>query len=377
MKLDHRTVESRDALELYITATPDPARDPKAEARDIYQAVTDLARTHHARICRERVFVPDGQIDAWVAARRESFEIEKLPIATDWLSAGPLSAGAVGGIQIHALRGPTEYRPLTHGDDVLGVTFRQNGHRWALTSGLVVPECGGDGPEQSVAAFEEGERLLSQAGMDMHAVARTWLFMDDILSWYGRFNQVRNRLFIDRGLLKRGNAADDSDVPASTGIGVAPLSSNKSTRVALEMFAVKGPDKCVHRFQAAGKQRAAFEYGSAFARASDAPTPAGRTVFISGTAAIDEAGNTCHVGDIPKQIDMTLVNMLAVLRDTHCQSKNVVQAMAYCKTPEVAREFKKNFEGRLNWPWVTVIGDVCRDDLLFEGEVTVCEPSPN
>jgi enamine deaminase RidA (YjgF/YER057c/UK114 family) len=128
----------------------------------------------------------------------------------------------------------------------------------------------------------------------------------------------------------------------------------------------------VKRFAAMGRQRCAYEYGSAFARAAETRTPAGRTVFISGTAAIDQEGHTCHLNDPAGQIRMTIHNILAVLRDAGCSGQHVVEAMAYCKTPEVAEVFNKNWRSEIHWPWMTVIGDVCRPDLLFEAEVTAC-----
>ena len=38
--------------------------------------------------------------------------------------------------------------------------------------------------------------------------------------------------------------------------------------------------------------------------------------------------------------------------------------------PAAARHFARAFQRTLPWPWVVVVGDVCRPDLLFEAEVT-------
>jgi len=46
-----------------------------------------------------------------------------------------------------------------------------------------------------------------------------------------------------------------------------------------------------------------------------------------------------------------------------------VEAVVYCKTTEVERVFD-SFKGRLAWPFVTVICDICRPELLFEIEAT-------
>jgi enamine deaminase RidA (YjgF/YER057c/UK114 family) len=118
-------------------------------------------------------------------------------------------------------------------------------------------------------------------------------------------------------------------------------------------------------------QRSAYEYGSSFARASTACTPAGRTVYISGTAAINEQGKTCHVGDIRGQIEMALECATAVLSDLQCPRDRIVQAMAYATSRQVEAEFRK-LQSNCPAPWVIVRGDICRDDLLFEVELTAC-----
>jgi len=118
-----------------------------------------------------------------------------------------------------------------------------------------------------------------------------------------------------------------------------------------------------------GKQQCALEYGSAFSRASRTVTPAGQTVFVSGTASIDANGATINTNDAAGQINTTIENVRAVLRDTHCRDEDVVQVAAYCKTTEVEKIFNE-VKDSLAWPWVTVICDICRPELLFEIEAT-------
>ena len=38
----------------------------------------------------------------------------------------------------------------------------------------------------------------------------------------------------------------------------------------------------------------------------------------------------------------------------------------------VAAQFAAGFQADRGWPWVVVVADVCRDELLFEAEVTTC-----
>ena len=49
----------------------------------------------------------------------------------------------------------------------------------------------------------------------------------------------------------------------------------------------------------------------------------------------------------------------------------VVAAIAYCKTPEVEAAWRR-IRPDVPWPFVTVLADVCRQDLLFEVEATAC-----
>jgi enamine deaminase RidA (YjgF/YER057c/UK114 family) len=92
-------------------------------------------------------------------------------------------------------------------------------------------------------------------------------------------------------------------------------------------------------------------------------------VFVSGTASIDTTGATTHIGDARGQIETTIENVRAVLKDMKCSEKDIVQAIAYCKTAEEEKVFEK-FKKQLDWPVLVVICDICRDDLLFEIEAT-------
>jgi enamine deaminase RidA (YjgF/YER057c/UK114 family) len=187
------------------------------------------------------------------------------------------------------------------------------------------------------------------------------MWLGDILSWYDDFNHIRNKFFTERGLIGRGSR---QSMPASTGIGLGPAFGGSC---AMDLAAVLEPTDSIQFLEAVGKQQCAFDYGSAFSRASRVITPAGETVFVSGTASIDAAGATTNIGDARGQINTTIENVRAVLGDMHCADEDVVQVVAYCKTTEVAKFFDSS-KAPLAWPWVTVICDICRPDLLFEIE---------
>jgi enamine deaminase RidA (YjgF/YER057c/UK114 family) len=225
--------------------------------------------------------------------------------------------------------------------------------------------------------FELAQAALRLAGADMRSVARTWLWLGDILDWYDGLNQVRRDFFRRCGLI--GGPGDQPRLPASTGIGVRPAGP---ATCSMDLRAVCPPagvpladGELIQHHHAAGMQDSPYRYGSAFSRAATAVSPAGqgagRTLFVSGSAAIDPSGASCCPGDARGQIEMTLRHVRAILAEHGCGDDDVVQAMAYCKTPEAMDVWRAEWADA-PWPTVSLIADVCRPELLFELELTAC-----
>ena len=270
--------------------------------------------------------------------------------------------GQIAGVQVHAIVAGQNPEILYYEGTACGRIL--HGHKGAyLTLSSVSSHAAGGAKQQARAMFEKAESLLKQAGIDISSVPRTWIWLDDILSWYDDLNTVRNHFFIERGLIGRGKK---NKMPASTGIGVG---TDNSAMCAMDLAALIGPDSSIEYLDAGGNQQSAFDYGSAFSRASKANTPAGTTVFVSGTASIAKDGTTIHVGDAKAQIETSIVNVKAILKEMGCADNDVVQSTAYCKTTEVEQLFCDKWSDLL-WPNITAIANVCREDLLFEIEAT-------
>jgi enamine deaminase RidA (YjgF/YER057c/UK114 family) len=358
--MDMRVLGSADAQEFHLTAVPGPGQS----AGDAFAAVAQALRDQGARILQERIFAAPSAVNQLRSIRRQAYGDLCDEVEPSWL--GGIDQG-LAGIQVHAVKAPASPRVAVWQGRSLARVLEIGPMRWIAASGLVAPRAG-DGPAQAYAVFGQMRDLLRSLGADLYSVARTWIFMHKILDWYGPFNSARNRFFLENGLL--GPHADGR-MPASTGIGVDPCCGSQCL---IDFVAVSGGN-FVQRLHAAGRQRSAYEYGSAFARAATVQSPAGRTVYVSGTAAIDQSGQTCFLDDAPGQVNMTIENIQAVLRDTGCNAGDVVQAMAYCATPQVEDIFRRAWQQRLGWPCVVLRGDVCRADLLFEAEVTACPGS--
>ncbi|MGB2864716.1 MAG: Rid family hydrolase [Sedimentisphaerales bacterium] len=358
--LETRSIESASATEIYISATPGENAPLQDQAREIFSGIRDILCSKNAFILQERVFSTLAATETIRQARSEAYGDLDDGVAPSYLVAAEGSSGPIAGIQAHAIS--TENKPEVVSLDQTGCgrILRAPGCTLLTLSSISAPQAGKN-TEQAQVMMEMGESVLKQFGADFLSVPRTWMWLKDILSWYDDFNNVRNNFFTERGLIGAGTR---QSMPASTGIGLGP---DNGGHCAMDLEAVLEPADSTQYLQVTGKQHCALNYGSAFSRASKATTPAGQTVYVSGTASIDADGATTNIGDAAGQINATIENVRAVLSEMQSSENDLVQVIAYCKTTEVEEVFN-SIKGNLDWPWITVICDICRPDLLFEIE---------
>ena len=363
MPLDVRLIESDTAAEVFITATPQPEAPPHQQAGEVFSEIREVLAQTRTRIFQERVFATGDLLEQIVPVRAEAYGELDDGVPPALLAVPPTTDGPFSGVQVHAVRSSATPRPVEVCGLVRGRELDDDGRKYIALSALTAPEAGSN-VEQANATFGQMAQAVGQFGGDFLSIVRTWMWLGKILDWYDDFNGVRTRFFTERGLMGAGNFR----LPASTGVGVGPLDGGA---VAMDMLALIGPDGSIEYLLGGGHQNPASDYGSAFSRASRAVTPAGRTVYVSGTAAIAPDGTTEHVGDAGAQIAATVAHVSAVLGDMDCDDGEVVQAIAYCKDHAVEDALRDAWT-QLPWPRLVVIGDICRDDLLFEVEATAC-----
>ncbi|MBN2583710.1 MAG: hypothetical protein JXL80_11645 [Planctomycetes bacterium] len=363
VKIDVRTVQDGPWAELYVTAKPLNGDAPEAQARDMFAGIARTLRDANARIFQERVFAGADLMPQLMGIRGETYGDLVDAIAPTQLAVPSSAVGPVAGVQVHAVRGPQKPEPMCRQQPCCSRLLRKGDVGFVAISGLMSPRSGPPA-EQAWSMLGKVECPLHMAGGDVMTVVRTWMWLGDILDWYDDFNATRNRFFKQHRLINEG--PNNVRLPASTGIGIGPAGDSTC---AMDVYAVVGAEARSEFLLAGGCQQPAFNYGSAFSRASRSITPAGEAVFVSGTAAIDSSGHSEHIGDAERQIDATLEYVRAVLRQTHCRDEDVVQSLVYCKTPEVERIFREKY-ANLQWPHITAIADVCRPELLFEVEAT-------
>jgi len=367
VNLKVQTIESPGATEIYISVAPKAKVPLQEQAEQIFSGIRDVLHSKNAHIFQERVFATESVMEKVARTRSQVYGDIDDGVTPSFLICRQGLLGPLAGVQVHAIS--TDNSPEVVCVDAIpsGRIVYAPGCRYLGLSAISVPQAGKP-MQQAQAMLEKAESALKQFGADFLSVPRTWIWLHDIISWYDDFNRVRNEFFSERGILGEESR---SPMPASTGIGLSPANG---AMCAMDLTAVLQPSGSIEYLQAGGRQHSAFEYGSAFSRASRAITPAGQMVFASGTASINASGATTNIGDAAGQINTTIDNVQAVLRDMRCTHKDVVQVTAYCKTPEVEQIFNELKSG-FNWPWVTMICDICRSELLFEIEAAAVSRS--
>jgi len=262
------------------------------------------------------------------------------------------------GTHLHGMSGAPVER-IDHRGRIVGSVFENAYGRYCR-----LDDIRGDGSgsrtEQARETFENIEMLLGRVGMDFSHVVRTWLYLDDIVSWYEDFNRVRTDFYAERGVF-------DGVVPASTGVGGGgtPGAAVTADAVAVEpktqdmrISSVESPLQCP-----------ATAYDSSFSRAVEIDAPDCRRLFVSGTASIGPDGRSAHRGDVGEQIGLTMEVVRAILESRGMDWPDVTRAVAYLKhgrdLPALERFLREHLPAI---PVVAVENDICRDELLFEIE---------
>jgi enamine deaminase RidA (YjgF/YER057c/UK114 family) len=224
---------------------------------------------------------------------------------------------------------------------------------------------GANAYEQTLAVFGRAEQLLQRAGLAFRDVVRTWIYLRDIDRDYPDLNRARRAFFEERGI---------DPVPASTGIGGAPVSGAHD--LCLGLYAVKDGGPARRHVMTSPTLNEAMSYGADFVRGMKVTEANRIALHVSGTASIDADGRTAHVGDFESQADRMLVNIAALLEGQGADFSDVVSATTYQRDPANADRLKQKLQeaGFTGFPNAMVAAPICRPDLLCEIEALAVLP---
>lgn len=349
-------VLSRSSLvEYFITAYPVRGKNQFS----MFESVAKFIQETGATIVTQDVFGPcKFHRAALMAMETYSGEVN-WPVA--WMEGDGYVADSITSTQVYAISGATVEPVIMEGRPIGGI-FEDADAKYCLLGDIRPSNISAARFDQGYETFEKMEKALRLAGMDFSNVLRTWLYCSKILEWYGDLNKSRDKFFNERNVF-------NNLVPASTGIGV--LNPSGSAIVA-DVFAVLPKTKNVHIEKVASPlQCPALDYKSSFSRAVELALPHHKTLYISGTASIELNGPTAHVGNLEKQIALSMDVVYAILESRGMGWNDVSRVAAYFKDIKQAPMFHKycNENNLPSLPVAVAHADICRDDLLFEIEL--------
>ncbi len=360
-----------------ITAVvTDRHADPFRTAQTIYDKIAEIIANTGGKIIHERLF---GNIQIYkkileIRNQKVRQQIPDDPGLVTYIEGESCYGNAFAGIQLRLFLPfhPEEgVKTIWEGKTPLGRMWTRNGAMFLQLQNLGPDHFsnGKNRQKQAETMFRKAEAILKSQGASYRNVVRTWIYVDQILDWYHEFNKARNACYTDFGLLRNGELehAEEIFLPASTGIAGKNPQGFSATMDLLAITKTSNADIQIYPLSGT-RQRSPYRYGSAFSRAMCVMESKEKWIFVSGTASINEQGESVHQGDIVAQVKHTLEVVHSLVRPEEVSISNLCEATVFFKRKEDFPLYQKTADalGISNIPAVYLIADVCRDELLFE-----------
>ncbi len=362
---------------VFLTWRPD---NPSPSAAEVVQAYAEMAEALDrtgAVTLQERLFCQISAVNSILDARGWS-PARVWPVPPTIVEGAPCEGSGLAGVHIVGARPRNDEVPrvVTYGDESCGLEVAgSEAVFFALSDvGRLLPNDPERQPaEETREAIHLAEALLTARQWSFRDVRRTWFYLHDILDWYDEFNIARNREFDRMGLPRSGSGAM---LPASTGIFAE---NPRGGWCVLDVLAVRSSNgyPLDARRLVNPQQNEAPEYGSSFSRGLELNTRSCRYLLVSGTASIDDHGSSVHEHDFRRQTERTLDTVETLLREGGAVLGDLRQATAFVKRHDDVSELRDilTSRGMNQLPVVYTVGDVCRDELLFELDATAAVPN--
>lgn len=345
---------------------------------DIYTRTAKILVEYSSQIVTERCFGNLNVYPQFFKIRQNILSKYKIRTAPpSYIEGRSCINGKLTGIQIWAVKKSSGIlvKEMLENNSPVGYTWESYGSKYFVLnnlSGKTGYDCQNEKDDRSLKCkdmFYKAEKLLEQEGATYQNVVRTWIYIDDILKWYDEFNAVRNACYSNFKLLdeKDLKKIDNMYLPASTGIAGKNPSNIPSV---MNVFAIHQSSNSIVKVRSIYgiRQRSPFLYGSAFSRAVVVETPKNKLIFISGTASIDEQGKSIFINDPESQIRYSFDVVSKLIENEGATLKDICESTVFLKNKSDYSTFQKviNELGIPNIPSVSMVADICREELLFE-----------
>jgi len=360
-------VGSSGEREFYVVVEPDPDlsfQDQLNSLQRRYEHALGAAGLPPESAVFRRIFLSDA-INQWPvvqAAARDG----TCPTALSMIGQPPIGGAKLAMMAYH-IDGPvpvTRRRLSPH-----HLLIERAGTRHLWSTGLCAANERTGAAEQTAGIFADLIQQLGSLGGGLKdSCVRTWLYLKDVDVFYHDMVKARRDLFAAEGLRA------DTHYIASTGIEGA--CSHAFDLVSMDAYSILGlqPDQMTY-LNDFSRLCPTRDYGVTFERATKVAFADRGHVYISGTAAIDSAGQVLHPGDVVGQLDRALANVDALLRAGQCCFDDMMYLLVYLRDPsdhrKVSRYLAAQFPGL---PILIVQGAVCRPEWLVEVEGQAIAP---
>ncbi|MHC4266538.1 MAG: RidA family protein, partial [Planctomycetota bacterium] len=270
-ELDVVTVSRPCFKKFYITAHPDNGSNNLS----VLEKISDFISENNAKVIAQDVFGSCELHSKGINSLNKLFGQINWPVT--WIEGDGSYGKKLTGTQVYAVS-DGNVEPIKLDGQVIGNMFEDEDAYYCFLGDLLPTDKTLSNEEQTLDVFKKIEQALKCADMDFSNVVRTWMYLDNILSWYDEFNTIRNDFF-------KKLRVTNKTMPASTGIGVANPSGSA---LIVDVFAIKPKNKNIEIFTVPSPlQCSAVDYKSSFSRALEIVLSDHRRLYISGTASID------------------------------------------------------------------------------------------
>jgi enamine deaminase RidA (YjgF/YER057c/UK114 family) len=362
-----------DIKEYYVTCFPEDSGDSKDQIPEVYARISEFLEGLGAEVVSERCYGETAVFPAVKATRTELYKQHGLEYegSLSFVGGTPIPKRGLAGLQLWAIQAVDRpaVRTMAVDGNPVGRKFSHHGISYASVASVEPSAVGHYSPnlkDHAASMFQESARILNSYGLSYRDVARTWIYLPQLLCWYDDFNAARREVYKQFGL---ADGARPFWLPASTGIqGQSP----RGYECMMDLLAVSGRADSGHRLEMLNSplQCEAYDYGSFFSRAVELRDESVSRIFVSGTASIDSQGNTVFKDDPKGQIRFTLQVVSELIGTRGHSLADMAHCVAFFKNSEYIGAFmdvaeEQGLDARVV---VQTVADVCRNDLLFEME---------
>lgn len=344
------------------------------EINTLYEELINFIGEHKIKPVYEKVFGNLIFRDQFLSFRThllKSNNLKDSPLA--YIEGKPISGAPISSILLYgilatdnAIKIDYYHEPQT--GNCIGTVIQTPKSRYLHLLGLRIENQEKLSPSQEFSSlYQSLSPYIRENNFTPADILRTWIYLKDIDKTYGNFNTARREFFQEN---KIEFTADFNELPASTCIGGKSAEQSEMT-MNLTCIDKKWSPPQIKRIynkyqnEAEGSQ---YLFQPTFSRALLIEDENLTELQVSGTASINESGETVYLDDPYQQIKKTLINVGALLEQANMNFNDFTESTCFFKKEAYYQEFLAVVK-ELNigdFGNTFVVGDVCRDNLLFE-----------